>query len=194
MRRLLLPLSVGVIAIGALVATTVDDLISHTNPGPSDTTIVYGFDGTSPLGAPSSAPSVTYQLVRKIALATEVNVHTLSGGDLSAAQLWRSVPTLAIAVTTLALLAATLLAAIRRGAYAPRVRRLLGVSGLVAMLGGPLAVLVALVAPRWADGNWARTSLWPQALLWALIGGALLAVRELLDRAAELHSELDGVI
>jgi len=187
-------LSVGVIAIGAVVATNVGDLISHANPGSSHTTVISTFDGVTRVVVPSPVPSGTYQVFRKIALATQVNVHTPSGGGLSAAQLWRSVPTLGIAIATLALLAVTLLAARRRGVDARRVRRLLGVAGLVALVGGPLAVLVALVAPRWADGSWARTSLWPQALLWALIGGALLAVRELLASAAELHSELDGVI
>jgi hypothetical protein len=194
MRRLLLPLSVGVIAIGVLPATSLDDLISHTNPGSSSTTVIYRTDGTSLLGAPNPVPSEVHQGFWKIVMSAEMNVRTVSSGALSAAQWWRSAPTLGVAIATLALLAATVLAARRRGACAPEVGRLLGASAIVALLGGPLAVVIALVAPRLADGNWARTTLWPQALLWALIGGALLAVRELLARAAELHSELDGVI
>lgn len=113
---------------------------------------------------------------------------------LSAAQWWRSMPTLVVAMATLVLLVATVTAGTRHGAYSAKVGRLLSLTGVLALVGGPIAVLIAAEASHWSHGTWIHTSLWPEAFIWALLGGGLLTTRELLARAAAMRNELDGVI
>lgn len=192
MRRLLVPLLVGFVALGGLVASDLSDLVAHTRQAPDSVVRTETFV-TSDLG-PHFQPSASVFYNLNAWVLYNFNAQTPSSGVLSAAQWWRSAPTLAVAFATIGLLVAVAFAARRRRGYTPEVGRLLGASAFVALLGGPLAVLIAALAPRWAGGDWIRSTLWPQALLWTLIGGALLAVRELLARAAELRSELDGVI
>lgn len=192
MRRLLLCFSLVVIAAAALVAASLNDLFAHTQAESSAlaTTLVgggrvtYSPSGSTPVWSTLDPTALTYHFA----------VPYVSSGAMSAAQWWRSAPTIAVAIATLAVLAAATVAARRADGYSPKAGRLLTAAGVVALLGGPLAVLIALLAPRFAGGDWARTTLWPQALLWALIGGALLAVHELLSRTTALRTELDGVI
>jgi hypothetical protein len=184
-RRLLVALVLGVITLGVLVGVSVHDLLGHPS--------------SSPTLAASISSSRT-STVSTIDLGGVVRAYDADASHRdaqlvhSAAQWWRSTPTLIVAMATLILLLATIAAAGRRGAYSAQVGRLLQLAGALALIGGPIAVLIAAGAPRWAHGNWMHTSLWPQALVWALLGGGLLATRELLARAAAMRSELDGVI
>lgn len=180
-RRLLVPLVLGVIASGALLAASLHDLLTGRNP--IGTWTVYFVQDVS--GQTGDHPVIR----------TAQSVHASRvGGVASAAQWWRSTPTLVVAVAVLALLVATLVVVARYGADSPRASRVLWLTGLLALIGGPVAVLVAALAPQWAHGNWMHTTLWPQALIWSLIGAGLLAIRELLARANVIRSELDGVI
>ncbi|HKT06096.1 MAG TPA: hypothetical protein VJT31_41855, partial [Rugosimonospora sp.] len=74
----------------------------------------------------------------------------------------------------------------------------LTVAGIVALAGGPLVALGEAAAARWAappNYNYTPTiAEWQVALVLALLGLALLAVREILGRAGELHAELETVI
>jgi hypothetical protein len=188
-RRLLVALVLGVVTLGVLVGVSVHDLLGR--PSPSPTLAVSTIDVGGVVRAyEAGASHRDAQLVLRLA---EMST-TYPIGVHSAAQWWRSTPTLIVAMATLVLLLATIAAAGRRGAYSAQVGRLLQLAGTLAMIGGPMAVLIAAGAPRWAHGNWIHTSLWPQALIWALLGGGLLATRELLARAAAMRSELDGVI
>ncbi|HKE67588.1 MAG TPA: hypothetical protein VKB59_23555 [Micromonosporaceae bacterium] len=195
MRRLLLPFSLGVIALGALIAASLDELIAHVHASTTQTYAVWTSAPTAPAGTygmfPNLGPPPWYAGRSGFTVLT---ARSVGGGALSAAQWWRSGPTLAVAIATLVLMAMALAASRHQHRYTPTVGRLLGASGIVALLGGPLAVLVAALAPRWVGGDWVHTTLWPQALLWVLIGGSVLAVRDLLARTAELRTELDGVI
>jgi hypothetical protein len=111
--------------------------------------------------------------------------------------LWTALPGGLVVLALLALMLATLASARRRGLYARPTVRLLGVTGLAALLGGPLGALAETVG-GWATGRgYADTPLvdrWLLAALLMLVGCAFLAVRELLRQAGDLHDELAGVI
>jgi hypothetical protein len=177
MRRLLLPVLLGLIACGALAATGLHDLIEGHAGG--------GY--LVQLGNPHLDTSGQFMVMR----ATSFH---RTPASLSAAQWWRSTPTVVVAIAVLGLLIAALIVAARRGPYAPRTNRLLRIAGLVALIGGPIAALIAYLAPRFAAGDAISTTIWPQAVIWVVVGGGLLAVRDLLVRTGELNSELDGVI
>lgn len=181
MRRLCLSLILAICALGVLIATNVHDLTRSTE-----------FTTLSPVGMSFEF----YQISSGTAPTVYVSpALTHSGaGAMSVAQWWRSAPTLAVASVTLALLLAAIVFAIRRGAHSTRVIRLLEAAGLLALIGGLIAVLIASLAPLWANGHWTHTTLWAQALIWAVLGGGLLGFRDLLLRASAMRAELDEVI
>jgi hypothetical protein len=181
MRRLCLSLILAICALGILIATNVHDLIRNTQ---FTTFSTVGLPVAFYQSLPDSAPSLYFS-----------PAITQSGaGAMSVAQWWRSAPTLAVASVTLALLLAAVVFATRRGVHSTTVIRLLESAGLLALIGGLSAVLIASLAPLWADGHWTHTTLWAQALIWAVLGGGLLAFRDLLLRASVLRAELDEVI
>jgi len=180
MRRLSLSLILAMCALGVLIATNVHDLTSTQFMSFNPVVTSFEFYQSSP-----DVPSTVYFIP---------GITNSAAGAMSVAQWWRSAPTLAVATVTLALLLAAIVFAIRRGAHSTTVIRLLESAGLVALLGGLTAVLIASLAPLWASGHWTHTTLWAQALVWAVLGGGLLAFRDLLLRASAMRAELDGVI
>jgi hypothetical protein len=181
MRRLSLSLILAISALGVLIATNVHDL---TRSAQLTTFGTVGVPVEFYQSLPGSAPT----------LYLSSAISQSAAGAMSVAQWWRSAPTLAVAGVTLALLIAAVVFAARRGAHSTTVIRLLESAGLLALIGGPVAVLIASLAPLWANGGWTHTTLWAQALIWAVLGGGLLGFRDLLIRASAMRAELDGVI
>jgi hypothetical protein len=107
-----------------------------------------------------------------------------------------ALPGTLVALGVLALIGAAVGLALRRGGYAPGVLRLLRRVGLVALLGGPVAVLVEyLVAGQYGELTWTPSlGRWAVAMVWVLVGAAFLALGDLVARAGLLRAELDEVI
>ncbi|MEN3304084.1 MAG: hypothetical protein V7603_286 [Micromonosporaceae bacterium] len=111
--------------------------------------------------------------------------------------LWTALPSATVIVALLALMLWTLATARRHGLYHRSTLRLLRVTALVGLLGGPVAALVEALSGRWTSRDYSYTPAvgrWQLAALLVLLGCAFLAVREVLARASALHAELDGVI
>jgi hypothetical protein len=110
--------------------------------------------------------------------------------------LWTSLPSTLVALAVLALMVATVWIARRRGIYSRASLRLLRAVGLVALVAGPGAALLEYLARHWtARVDYSPVvSRWQLTVVWVLIGGAFLAVREVLVRASALRAELDEVI
>jgi hypothetical protein len=111
--------------------------------------------------------------------------------------LWTALPSAIVIVALLALMFWTLATARRHGLYQRSTLRLLRVTALVGLLGGPVAALVEALSGRWTSRDYSYTPAvgrWQLGALLVLLGCAFLAVREVLARASALHAELDGVI
>jgi hypothetical protein len=107
-----------------------------------------------------------------------------------------SLPGALVALAVLALIGAAVGLVRRRGGYARAVVRLLRAVGFAALVGGPVAALVEyVVARQYPELTWVPpVDRWLMALVWVLVGGAFLAVGDLVARAGALRAELDGVI
>jgi hypothetical protein len=103
-----------------------------------------------------------------------------------------------VLLAMLVLMAGIVVSARRRGRYAPRTLRLLRIAGLVGLLGGFAAAAVEALADRWTTplgySYTPTVEQWQLAALLGLLGCALLAVREVLAQAGEMHAELETVI
>src|SRR5262245_50226489 len=186
MRRTVGLLILGLVALGTLAATSVHDLIS------ARTTAINSSTSGTAVRIPVQVEAGPYQAATYI-LGPEAGSQVRST-TIPAARWWHSTPTLAVAIVALALVIAAFIVATRHGVYAPHTLRLLGGAGLVTLVGGPIAALVGYLSSRWAPGDTGGMMLWMPALLCAVIGGALLAIRGLLHRAGAMRAELDGVI
>ncbi|HKE67589.1 MAG TPA: hypothetical protein VKB59_23565 [Micromonosporaceae bacterium] len=182
--------------MGALVGSNLTDLLGHAHRATASAapTHVIAVESSGVPGANTSRLYFTPSPAWITVVPAQQAGYAPDGALPSAAQWWRSTPALAVAFATIVLLIAAAIAARRRRGFVRPVGGLVGAAALVALIGGPLAALVAMLAPMWVGGDWVRTPMWPQALVWALIGSALLAVRQLLARTTELRTELDGVI
>ncbi|MEH1130450.1 hypothetical protein [Micromonospora sp. CPCC 206061] len=117
--------------------------------------------------------------------------------ELAAAAL-TSLPTYLVVVTMLTVLYAVVRRARREDPFLAVTVNRLRLLGLVALVGGPLAAIVEMVATldltRRVTGN-ASATLEPAAIgLWMLAGFGFLAVAEIVNRGRALRAELDTVI
>ena len=112
--------------------------------------------------------------------------------------LWTSLPGAVVLLALLGLMVGIVLSARKRGRYAPRTLRLVRIAGLVGIFGGLAAAGVEALGERWttpAGYSYTPTvAQWQLAALLGLLGCALLAVREVLGQAGEMHAELETVI
>ncbi|MCW6011134.1 hypothetical protein K1W54_42315 [Micromonospora sp. CPCC 205371] len=109
-----------------------------------------------------------------------------------------NLPTYLVVVTLLAILYAVVRRARREDPFLAVTVSRLRLLGLVALVGGPLATFVEMVAAldltRRVTGD-ASASLDPAAIgLWMLAGFGFLAVAEIVNRGRVMRSELDTVI
>lgn len=195
---LLVSLLVGVAAVGALTAGSVRDLL-HRDTAMSEMTptVLYW-----PRVGPEDA--IVYRMKVQIVAGYHMQpVDTVTGVFAAGRQpltwlLWTSLPATVVLLAMLVLMAGIVLSARRRGRFAPRTLRLIRATGFVGLLGGLAAAGVEALAERWATpANFSYTPAveqWQLAALLGLIGCALLAVREVLAQAGEMHAELETVI
>lgn len=193
---LLVLLLIGVAAVGALTAGSARDLLHRDTARPADlTTFVF-----APKVEDIAGSSTRYTI---LAVGDSVDQSTglFASGPGSrpvAWLLWTSLPGAVVLVALLGLMVGIAVSARRRGRYAPRTLRLIRAAGLVGLLGGVAAAAVEAVADHWTTplGYSSTTTVepWQLAALLGLLGCALLAVRELLGQAGEMHAELETVI
>jgi hypothetical protein len=189
---LLVLLFAGVAVVGALAAGSGRDMVHRDTVGSEPFPVVF-----------YARLSLQSDGVQRY---TMVPVHAMSTGMYPtgpeapplAWKLWTSLPGAVVLLALLILMAGIVLSARRRGRYAARTLRLLRVAGLVSLLGGLAAAGVEAVADRWTTPpaySYAVTvEPWQLAALLGLLGCALLAVREVLAQAGEMHAELETVI
>ena len=190
---LLVLLFVGVAVVGVLTAGSAKDLLHRdtarpdpfgtvlrvatvTEQGPVFTVVAYGSGADQSTGVFASGP----------------------GSRPLGWLLWTSLPGALVLLALLVLMAGIVLSGRRRGRFAPRTLRLLRVAGLVGLLGGVAAAAVEALADRWTTplgySYTPTVAQWQLAALLGLLGCALLAVREVLAQAGEMHAELETVI
>jgi hypothetical protein len=191
-------LLVGVAAVGALTAGSVRDLVHRdtSTSGLNAAVVVWtkaGNEGSEAYRLTLQPASVYF------AQAPDGVTGVFASGSRPLAWLlWTSLPATVVLLTLLGLMAGIAISARRRGRFAPRTLRLIRVAGLVGLFGGLAAAGIEALGAHWTTPpNFSYTPTveqWQLAALLGLIGCALLAVREVLAQAGEMHAELETVI
>ncbi len=193
---LLVLLLVGVAAVGALTAGSARDLLHR------DTARSWG-SGTFVFAPKVEAMGDSSTRYTILAVGDSVDQSTGlfapgAGSRPVAWLLWTSLPGALVLLALLGVMVGIAASARRRGRYAPRTLRLVRTAGLVGLFGGLAAAGVEALAGRWTTPlGYSYTPTvepWQLAVLLGLLGCALLAVREVLGQAGEMHAELETVI
>ncbi len=172
-RRLLVLLLAGVAMLGALAAGVSRDLVQHR---------VSVAQASEPVYMRYKAPDgANTQFAVYVALPERM--------ERVSRVFWAALPSAILVLGLLGLMLSIAILARRRGLYARATLRLIRITGFAALVGGPVAAAIEA-----AGGSGTKALAWPAVALLALLGAALLAVREVLGRAGELRDELEGVI
>jgi hypothetical protein len=194
---LLVLLLVGVAVVGALTAGSARDLLHRDTARPGVLSAQISF---VTVATKQGSPAVSYTLMgASDPMSPPTGLFAAGPGSRPVAWLlWTSLPGAVVLVALLGLLVGIVLSAGKRGRYARRTLRLIRVAGLVGIFGGLAAAGVEALADRWTAPlgySYSPTvAQWQLAALLGLLGCALLAVREVLGQAGELHAELETVI
>jgi hypothetical protein len=103
---------------------------------------------------------------------------------------WVWVPAAVAAAVVFLLLIAVAVSASRRGLYGRSTLQLLRTAGWAAVAGAAAVAVGRFIIAR----QFSESADFTPALVWALLGCSVLAVREVLARAGALSTELEGVI